>query len=249
MFPVLQIGSLALQLPGVILLASLWLGLQLTESRAARRGGNSEVLGNLVLFALLFGLLGARLGYVLRYPQAFIQHPGSLFSINAGLLDPGAGAAAAALTALVMAQRHQLPWWPTLDALTPLFASLALGLALSHFSSGQAYGTPAQLPWAIDLWGASRHPSQLYEALAALLILIILLRPSKPPAPDGMLFIDFVVYSATARLFLEAFRAESHLLANGWRLEQVLAWLVLAAALWLRQARLHHGSAPTRAIQ
>lgn len=249
MFPVLQIGSLALQLPGVILLAGIWLGMQLTEARAEKHGRDAEVLGNLVLFALLFGLLGARLGYVLRYPQAFLQHPGSLFSINTGLLDPWAGAVAAALTALVMAQRRQLQWWPTLDALTPLFASLALSLALSHFSSGQAYGAPTDLPWAIDLWGAPRHPSQLYEALAAVLILIILLRPGKPAAPAGILFLDFVSYSAAARLFLEAFRAGSHVLANGWRLEQVLAWLLLAAALWLRQTRLRRVPDPARAIQ
>lgn len=242
MFPVLQIGPLALQLPGAILLASVWLGLHLSEARAEKQGKNSEDLGNLVLLALLAAILGARLGYALRYPQIFLLHPAGLFSLNPGLLDPWAAAATALITALIFAQRKGMQLWPTLDALTPLFAMLNLGLALSHFASGQAYGVPAQLPWSIELWGASRHPSQLYEAIAATLILLILPRRDESADPAGVLFMDLVIYWAAARLFLEAFRAESRLLANGWRIEQVLAWVILAGGLWLRQLRLRTGA-------
>jgi hypothetical protein len=53
---------------------------------------------------------------------------------------------------------------------------------------------------------------------------------------------DLVIYSAGARLLLEAFRAESHLLPNGWRIEQMLAWLILAASLWARHQRLRLAS-------
>jgi prolipoprotein diacylglyceryltransferase len=92
------------------------------------------------------------------------------------------------------------------------------------------------------LWGASRHPSQIYEALAALLILLVVLRRGKKEAAPGVLFMDLVIYSARARLLLEAFRAESHLLPNGWRIEQMLAWLILAAAFWARHQRLRLAS-------
>jgi prolipoprotein diacylglyceryltransferase len=242
MLPVLQLGPFALQVPGMVLLASIWLGLQLSESRADKRQVNSENIGNLVLVTLLAALLGARIGYALRFPQAFLEHPSGLISLNPGLLDPWAASAAALLGALVFAQRKDMSLWPSLDALSPLFASLSLGLALSSAASGQGYGAPAQLPWAIQLWGASRHPSQIYEALAAVLILLVVLRRGKKEAAPGVLFMDLVIYSAGARLLLEAFRAESHLLPNGWRIEQMLAWLILAAALWARHQRLRVAS-------
>jgi hypothetical protein len=48
MFPILQIGPLAIQVPGLIILAGLWLGLSLAERRAKKRESNPSVLYNLV---------------------------------------------------------------------------------------------------------------------------------------------------------------------------------------------------------
>ena len=53
MLPTLQLGPLALQVPGLVLLAGLWLGLTLSERRARRIGENSGDLVNLVFIALI----------------------------------------------------------------------------------------------------------------------------------------------------------------------------------------------------
>ena len=176
MLPVLQIGPLALQTSGLILLLGLWASLSLTEWFASRHqtqasGLNPNKLYNLALGVLAAGLVGARLSYVIRYPPAFIQSPLSIFSLNPGLLDPWGGFVAALVTGLIYGNRKGLSFWPTLDAFTPAFAVLALAVSLSHVASGQAFGVPADLPWAIELWGARRHPSQVYETIAAVLIL------------------------------------------------------------------------------
>jgi phosphatidylglycerol---prolipoprotein diacylglyceryl transferase len=234
MLPVLQIGPLALQLPGLLFLLSLWLGLSLAERFAPRRGVSAGVLYNLVFAALLAGAAGARLSYILQYPEVFAANPRSALSLNPGLLDPWGGAAGAILALLILGQHYQLGFWPTLDALTPLFAVLAIGLALTNFSSGAGFGSPTNLPWGIELWGARRHPTQIYEALAALIILVLLWpgRPGIQSWPSGKYFLTFVLLSALARLVLEAFRGDSRLVFGGLRLAQALAWLVMAAALW-----------------
>jgi phosphatidylglycerol:prolipoprotein diacylglycerol transferase len=239
MLPVLQVGPLALQTPGLVLLLGIWAGLWLAEHGAHRHRIESTHLYNLALVALLSGLVGGRLFYVLSYPSAFSASPRSIFSLNPGLFDIWGALFSGLLAALLYGNRKKLAFWPTLDALTPGLAMVTIALSLSNLASGNGFGAPTQLPWAIELWGAHRHPSQIYEALAALVILAIVLfmqRSEKMKIP-GLLFLAFLALSAGARLFLEAFRGDSVLLPNGWRVAQLSAWLLLAACLWLIQRR------------
>jgi phosphatidylglycerol:prolipoprotein diacylglycerol transferase len=234
MLPILNLGPLALPLPGLLALAAYWIGASLAERRASYHKAKPELISNLLYFALIAAILGARLGYALRFPAAFIESPASLISLNLDLLDPWSGLAAALLFALVYGQRKGMDPLPTLDALTPFLASLTLGVALSQLASGAAYGLPSDLPWAIELWGASRHPSQAYDAIAAALILWSVLRGSGAAKP-GQTFLNFVLLTAGAQLLLGAFDAATATLPNGWRLSQVGAWLAIVAVLWLQR--------------
>jgi phosphatidylglycerol:prolipoprotein diacylglycerol transferase len=116
---------------------------------------------------------------------------------------------------------------------------LAIGLGVSHLASGAAFGMETSLPWGIELWGATRHPTQVYEVGLALAILLILgWKVKNNPLKDGALFFLFVALTAGAQLFVEGFRGDSTLLPSGIRIGQVLAWLVLAGGLWgMKQAQ------------
>ena len=234
MLPVLQIGPLALQMPGLMYLLGLWLGLSLAEKRSHKHGISADTLYNLTFTGLIAGILGARLGYVLINPNIFLQSPLDLFSLNPGLLDPFSGLAATLLAALVYGRRKALSLWPTLDALTPLFAVFMVGVAGAHIASGEAFGAVTNLPWGIDLWGAKRHPSQFYELASAIAVLLVLGGLSKSPnAPAGRLFLAFVALTAGSALFLEAFRGDSVLILGGIRAGQVVAWVVLAGVFYI----------------
>lgn len=233
MLPVLNIGPLALQTPGLALLIGVWLGLSLAEKYAARRGVPPSLLYNLVFVGLVGGVIGARLTYLVRYPEAFGSSPLSLISLNPGLLDPLGGLAMGTIAGVIYAHQAKLALWPTLDALTPLLAVMMIALGVSHLASGAAFGAETQAPWAIELWGTRRHPSQVYEILSAAAILVVLW-PGRwvETAPAGRYFLLFCALSAASWLLLEAFRGDSLLLAGGWRVVQVAAWLVLAGSLW-----------------
>ena len=235
MFPIFQIGPVALQIPGLVLLAGLWIGLTISERRARRCGENPGHLYNLVFIALIADVIGARLSYAATYPSAFTTNPWSLVSLNPGLLDPLAGALIGAAAAAIYLFRKNLPLWSTLDALTPLFAVMGIAIGISHFASGSAFGTPTQAPWGIQLWGATRHPTQIYEIILATFTLIVIMfldRTSWSLIP-GNIFLSFISLSAVSRLFLEAYRGDSILLDSGFRIAQVISWLVLAACLVL----------------
>jgi phosphatidylglycerol:prolipoprotein diacylglycerol transferase len=147
------------------------------------------------------------------------------------------------LVGMIYGQRQKLPLWGTLDALTPLFATLAIGLHLSHLAAGTAFGNPTTLPWGIDLWNATRHPTQIYELIAALII-FGLLWFRKSDVPAGILFLNFVALTAGARLFLEAFRGDSTLVFGEFRLAQVVAWFVLIVAFFTIESLQRKAIAP-----
>lgn len=234
MLPILHIGPLAIQVPGLVLLLGLWLGLSLTERYAPRYGMDSKILYNLVIISILAGVVGARLLYVARFPDAFLSKPASIISLNPSLLDLSGGVFTATMVALIYGRRMGLSFWPTLNALTPAVAVFSVALALAHLSSGSHYGMPTKLPWGIVLWGASRHPTQIYELIAAGMILFILWpsRETFKSTSPGVYFLSFLGLSAGADIFLEAFRGDSPLLPGGIRIVQLIALIILAFSLW-----------------
>ena len=146
----------------ILLVAAIWLGLTLAEKRTARTKVSAEALNNLAFYGLIAFAVGGRLLYGLGHIEAFLKSPLSLFALNPDLFDPFGGIAIAALTMLIYGQRQRLDLWDALDALTPLFAVLAIGIGLSHLAAGTAFGKPTNLPWAITMRNANRHPSQIH---------------------------------------------------------------------------------------
>ena len=258
MLPVINIGPLAVPLPQMLLLLGFWVGMELTAKQARRYGANADDLYVLALAAALAGLVGARLAYAARAPGAFLENPISLVQPHPSMFDPAGGLIAALLAGLVYGWLKKLPAWPALDAMTTFFAVMAVTIGLANFASGDGFGAPTQAPWAIDLWGEMRHPTQVYETLAALAVATAVwpggrISHMSERAPgggltSGMRFWAFVALSAGARLLLESFRGDSTLWLSLFRQAQVIAWCALALSLWQVGRRLNPGGRPQSAL-
>ena len=231
MLPILQVGPLAIQLPGLLLLAGVWIATVVIERAAPRFKVSPALVNNMIFYALIAGLLGARLGYVLQYLDAYSGDPLGIVALNPNTLSLPEGLLTGGLVAFVYGQRKGLPLWSTLDAITPGLAVFMLALGLAHLSSGDAFGAPTNVPWAIRLWGADRHPSQIYEVLAAAGILILVLRSQEDRPAAGVHVLSFMALSAGARLILEAFRGDSVLILGSLRQAQLVSLVMLLAAL------------------
>jgi phosphatidylglycerol:prolipoprotein diacylglycerol transferase len=233
-YPILDVGPVAVQLPGLILLLGFWVSLSLAGRRARAAGLPEDMVPGAGMTALLVGLAGARLGYVALHWDAYqgdwkgvLAPVGGAFAMPAGLLV-GLGAATLYL------RRHRPPAAVLLDVLAPSLALMLACISLADLSRGSAYGTVSDLPWAIELWGARRHPTQVYEALAALAALgLSALCVRRGRWFDGFFFLSFSSSYGAARLFLEAFRAEPWLLPGGLRAVQVIGLGVVLVSSWL----------------
>ena len=236
MFPYLRLGPWLIQMPLLALLMGLWGGISLVEREAKRLKLDPSPIINLVLYTLLAGILGARIGYALNFRGLYISQPLSLFALTPTTLSPSAGFVIGFVTFVIIFQYKELPVKPTLDALAPGLAFFMLFVGLAHILSGDAYGAPTSVPWAIRLWNENRHPSQFYEMLLALAAFLMIHRRFPKPEGNGVNFVLSISLSAAARLFLEAFRGDSVILPGGFREAQVLALILMIIGLyWMRR--------------
>jgi prolipoprotein diacylglyceryltransferase len=108
-----------------------------------------------------------------------------------------------------------------------------LAVPIANLASGFGYGAESKLPWAIELWGAGRHPVQVYEAFGAAFILWYLW-PSRLPKEfiSGSLFLQFTIVSTIARLFFEVFRGDSLITMYNLRIVQIIALIIAGLAFW-----------------
>jgi phosphatidylglycerol:prolipoprotein diacylglycerol transferase len=176
-------------------------------------------------------VVGARLGYALRFISIYLENPLGLVSLNPSTLSLPEGLLAGLLAALIYGQRRELALWSTLDALSPGLAAFSIALALAHLASGDAFGAETTLPWAIQLWGASRHPTQIYETLLALATLWLVLRISPKEYFPGYAFFAWIVLASASQLFVAGFRGDSVVVFGVLRQTQLLSLALLLMAM------------------
>lgn len=229
MFPILNIGPLAIQAAGFILILSLFIGLWLTGIFSKNLGTNEDAIENSILFGLISGLLGARLGFLLQNPSIFFENPLSFFSLTPSMLNTSFGLFVGLITAIIYAQKNHLPMWPTLDTLSPLSILIFAGFHLANFANGENFGLPTNLPWGIELWNETRHPAQAYAfilSIIALTGLLIYTKLFKKPGflRSGILFSMTIMTLGLITIFTRAFVANKVFLGR-YDLWQILGLL------------------------
>ena len=241
MYPLFELGPLRLSSGGLLLLLAIVVAQSLLV-RVARSRGNAtlaEHAERCVYPALLGAAIGARLWYGAFSWSLYSQNPGLFVALRVGEFAwPGAllgGALAGALWChWRRADRVELADCAAL-ALPPAQALASIGLLLS----GEAFGLPTDLPWGLPLFGTTRHPTQLYFALAALLSFGVLRRMASRRPQPGTLMATYLGMQGLTLLLIEALRADSLLLPGGLRAGQVFGLaLVLLALLWMRRQAL-----------
>ncbi len=214
MLPFIRLGPFLLQVPELTLVLGVFLGASLAEKEAKKLRLKAELVNNLIYYGFFATIVGARLAYALKYLDAYLSDPLALFALSTTTLAINEGLLIGFGVSILYGIRKKLTLRPTLDGLAPGLAAFMIFLALSHFFAGTAYGSPTKMPWAIHLWDEYRHPTQIYELLAAILIFSLAYKHAFGNRTPGMNFILTVALFAGSRIFLEAFRGDSFVFAG-----------------------------------
>lgn len=245
MFPILiRLGPIEIRSYGVMIALAFVAGLIVGVKEAKRRGVNPDLIHDFLAYAMLGGILGARLYYVMMSePLWYLSHPGQILAVWKGGLAIHGGIVGGLLAGIWFTRRRRLGFWRFADLLTP---SLILGQAIGRLAcvfNGCSYGKPApDLPWAIvftDLraqapLGVPLHPTQFYELFTDLGIFLLLWGLRKRPTRfDGQLFLIYGICYGVARFVLEAFRGDSLMFGDLIPVAQAMSLVVLAVSLAL----------------
>lgn len=177
----------------------------------------SSVFDSYIWWAEIGVILGARIGYVLFYDthtSYYLTHPWQIFNpyingVYAGISGMSYHGAFIGfiLASYLFCKRHKLSFWFLADiAVLGISAGYVLG-RVGNFVNQELVGRVSDLPWAINVNGVLRHPSQLYEAfLEGVLVFIILYFYRKRKSFNGELAILYGILYSTMRIFAEFFR-------------------------------------------
>jgi phosphatidylglycerol:prolipoprotein diacylglycerol transferase len=213
-------GPFTLHTYGVLLAIAFLAGLWVASRQARKAGMDAARITDMAVWVLIAGLVGAKLLLVAVDWRYFTGNPGQLLSIfQSGGVFYG-GLIGGIVVAWWYIRRHQLPGWQTADVLAP---GVVIGQAIGRlgcFCAGCCWGAPTTVPWAVtftDVYAARAvgtpldnpiHPSQLYESLAAFLILFFLLWLAPRKKFHGQVILAYVALYSTARFILEFFRGD-----------------------------------------
>lgn len=236
-----QIGPLTIRWYGVLIAAAMALGLWLAYREARRRGEDPEALLKTAEFALIGGLVGARLYYVLFNLDYYLATPSKIVAVWEGGLAIHGGLIGGLLVGGGYAWAQRLPVARQLDIIAP---SLVLGQAIGrwgNFFNEEAFGRPTDLPWRLYISPPHRplgfqdaeffHPTFLYESLwdfGVFAVLVLLLRRRLAGA-HGALFLAYLGLYSAGRIWIEGLRLDS-LMLGPFRVAQLVSGLGLLAA-------------------
>ena len=223
-----------------------------------RRGLDANLGSSITLLAIIFGIAGSKLLYLIENWSYAARDPVAMAFSPGGLTWYG-GFILATAAIMLYVRRREIPFLTVCDAASP---SLMLGYGVArigcHLSGDGDYGMPTDLPWGavyshgtyppslafknfpdvVQRYGIDGvvpdtirvHPAPLYEFFIGVLLFILLWNLRKKLVVSGTLFMLYLILSGTARFLVEFIRLNPRLLF-GLSEAQMIAGVMVACGM------------------
>ena len=184
-------GIISLRYYSLLFVSGLLLGYLVVKRIYKKEKLPVEDLEKLSLYIFIGTIIGARLGHCLFYEpsyyfahhfEIFLPFQGTLgkdfrFTGFQGLASHG-GAIGVLISIIIYSKRSKTNIWFILDKIAIAIPLTAAFIRLGNLMNSEIAGHVTDVPWAFvfkNIDNLPRHPTQLYEAIAYLLIFIIMM--------------------------------------------------------------------------
>jgi phosphatidylglycerol:prolipoprotein diacylglycerol transferase len=238
----LQLGPITIRWYGILMATAIGVGFWLAHREARRQKLPADDILRVGQWAVIAGLVGARLYEVIFSWDYYGHYPEKIIAVWEGGLAIHGALIVGPLVGVYLARRWHVPILRSLDIAAP---SIVIGQAIGrwgNFFNEEAYGRPTDLPWKMYVSPQHRpaefsraeyfHPTFLYESLwdlAVFLVLVLWLRPAVRDRP-GALFFCYVGLYSLGRFAIESLRLDSFWLV-GLRVPQLASAAGIIIAL------------------
>lgn len=252
------LGEVTITSFGVMMAAAFLSGYAVLRRETVRLGAGRDLAADMLLGALVGGIVGAKIYYVLLYWDRTAVDPLGMIFSRSGLVWYG-GFIGGCIGVLWVLRRRPVATGLGVDAIAPALA-LAYGIGrIGCFLVGDDYGRPTDSfagiafpnglppttagnlrsfgadvdPSIPDSQVLAVHPTQLYETGLSLIIFFLLWRLRRHPHVQGWLFGMWLAMAAVERFVIEIFRAKDDRFFGGITLAQVISVLLFAGGIAL----------------
>ncbi|MBK8944898.1 MAG: prolipoprotein diacylglyceryl transferase [Ignavibacteriae bacterium] len=215
---IISLGPIQIRWYGVLFASSFLIGFQIMTKIFEKDKKSSKDLNDLLWYVLIGTVAGARLGHCLFYnPEYYLTHPLEIFMTwKGGLASHGAAIGIVSAIYLYSKRKKDQSFLWVMDRVVITVALAGFFIRMGNLMNSEIIGKPTDVPWAFKFVNAyvtdpmtPRHPSQLYEAIAYLLIFLFLSYKywkSTEKLKDGILYGWFLILVFGARFIIEFYK-------------------------------------------
>lgn len=224
--------SFPLKYYGALFACGLLLGYYIVRSIYKKEHLSLDNLDSLLVYVIVGTILGARLGHCFFYePAYFLKHPIEIllpiqkvagvykFIGYSGLASHG-GSIGVLIAMILYCRKYKVKFLWILDKMAVGVPVTGAFIRFGNFMNSEIYGKPTNGNWGVVFQRDDmipRHPTQLYEAFAYLLIFGIVLylyKTERFRKADGFIFGWFLTLMFVARFIIEFFKENQESFEN-----------------------------------
>ena len=238
---IVHLGVFELRWYGLIIMLAVAAAVMITVHQGKKRGIAAAEIQSLALWAVIGGIVGARLFHVIDKFDYYVINPFQILQFQQGGLAIWGALAGGTVAAIIYTKIRHIPLGRLGDAFAPALLTAHIIGRVGCIINGDAYGGLTNLPWAFiythpnalvppNLFGIPTHPYPVYEMLWNGIALAVILRLGSRIKKDGMLFLIYLSFYSLGRFVLSFVRQENITL---WGLQQaqVIALLILLSSI------------------
>ncbi len=250
-----HLGPVPVRAYALCIVAGIIVACVVTEIRMRRRGAPPYAILDIAVWAVPFGIVGARIYHVISSPHDYFGSGGDpvkALKIWEGGLGIWGAVAGGTLGAWLACRQLRIPLTFVADALAPgLPLAQAIG-RLGNWFNNELYGGPTSLPWGLKIYQIDAttgraetdregnplalpglyHPTFLYELLWNLGVAVLVwLADRRYKFGKGRAFALYVMAYTLGRVWIEAMRSDAATHIVGVRLNVWTSIVVFLGAL------------------